>query len=220
MSSQARPLLVGLAGGTGSGKTTIARAIVAELPAGSAALLQHDAYYRERDDLSPDELARVNFDHPDSLDNELLCAHLRQLQQGEPIEVPIYDYVTHRRRAETTTVEPSPVVVVEGILLFAHAALRELFDIRLFIDTQADIRILRRIRRDMEQRGRTFEEVRRQYYATVRPMHEAFVEPTRRYADLIIPEGGTRRVAIEVIAERMRRELRERGWDLGEHNGA
>jgi uridine kinase len=201
-----KPLVIGIGGGTGAGKTTIARAITSELDAGSVAYLQHDAYYRDRPDLSDEDRAKVNYDHPDSLENELLVQHIDALCRGEAVERPNYDFVQHRRRQETTLVEPAAVVVVEGILLFADIALNARYDIKIFIDTPADIRVLRRIRRDLEKRGRSFEDVRRQYYATVRPMHEAFVEPTKYKADLIIPEGGNTRVAIDLIVQRIRGE--------------
>ena len=207
MKTPTKPLVIGIAGGTGSGKTTIARAIVAEFRAADVAYIQHDAYYRDRPDLTDDERARVNYDHPDSLDNALLVAHLDELLAGRSVARPNYDFRTHRRTVETTAVRDTPIVIVEGILIFADPALVSRFDIKVFVDTPADIRILRRIRRDMESRGRTFEEIRVQYYETVRPMHQAFVEPSRRVADLIIPEGGNTRVAIEVIVDRIRREL-------------
>ncbi|HAN32380.1 MAG TPA: uridine kinase [Myxococcales bacterium] len=202
-----KPLVIGIAGGTGSGKTTIARAIVSQFRPEDVTHIQHDAYYRDRPDLSDEEREKVNYDHPDSLDNALLTTHIDHLVQGEPIGRPNYDFVTHRRQSQKTAIQPTPIVIVEGILIFADPALVERLDIKLFVDTPADIRILRRIRRDMERRGRTFDDVRRQYYATVRPMHLAFVEPSRRVADLIIPEGGNTRVAIEVIVDRIRREL-------------
>ena len=200
-------LIIGIAGGTGAGKTTIARSIVADLPATSVALLEHDMYYFDHSSLPEDARAQVNYDHPDSLDNALLIAHLDALKEGRSIERPNYDFVHHARKVETTHVNPTTVVVVEGILIFADAELRDRFDIKLFVDTPADIRLLRRIRRDMERRGRTFDDVRRQYARTVRPMHEAFVEPSRRFADLIIPEGGNQRVAIEMVVDRIRRQL-------------
>lgn len=206
-----RTLIIGIAGGTGAGKTTIARAINSELPGGAVALIQHDSYYRDRPDLTDDERAAVNYDHPDSLDNALLLAHLKALREGLPIERPNYDFVTHRRETETTTLAPAPVVVLEGILIFAVPELLQQYDIKLFIDTPSDIRVLRRIKRDIEKRGRSFEDTRRQYYDTVRPMHETFVRPTKTKADLIIPEGADYRVAIDLIVERIRGELRKRG---------
>jgi len=208
MAAGQRPLIIGIAGGTGSGKTTIARAILAELPGESVALIDHDAYYRDRPELTPEARAQLNYDHPDALENDLLVQHLDQLSGGIAIERPLYDFVHHRRKPETQRVQPAAVIVVEGILIFTDPALRDRFDVKLFIDTPADIRVLRRIRRDMERRGRTFDEIRRQYHATVRPMHEAFVEPTRRLADVIIPEGGNQRVAIEMVVDRIRRALR------------
>lgn len=210
MTRPTRALVIGIAGGTGSGKTTIAHSIVGQLPAGSVALLAHDAYYRDRPDLDAEARARVNYDHPDSLENELLIAHIDALVAHEAVERPNYDFTTHRREAQTVLVEPAPVVVVEGILIFVDPELHGRFDIKLFIDTPADIRVLRRIRRDMEKRARSFEDVRRQYYETVRPMHLAFVEPSRRVADLIVPEGGNNRVAIDLVVGRIRRELRLR----------
>ena len=213
MATQPRPLVIGISGGTGSGKTTVARSIIAELPKQSVTLIQHDAYYRDLRDLTDEERARINFDHPDSLDNDLLIEHIDQLCSGEAIDRPNYNFVNHRREEHSTKVTPTPVIIVEGILIFADARLIERFDIRLFIDTPSDIRILRRIRRDMEHRGRSFDDVREQYYKTVRPMHEAFVAPSTRHAHLIIPEGGNRSVAIEVIQERIAGELQGRGWD-------
>ncbi|MCO4762160.1 MAG: uridine kinase [Myxococcales bacterium] len=207
MSSSTKPLVIGIAGGTGSGKTTIAVKIVGELRSSDVSHMQHDSYYRDRDDLSAEQRALVNYDHPDSLDNTLLIEHIDDLLAGRPIACPNYDFRTHRRTATTTPVRATPIIIIEGILIFADPELVERMDIKIFVDTPADIRILRRIRRDMELRGRTFEEVRQQYYATVRPMHLAFVEPSRRVADLIIPEGGNNRVAIEVIVDRIRREL-------------
>ena len=200
-------LVIGIAGGTGAGKTTIARAVVGELPATSVSLIEHDMYYLDHSDLPEDARAQVNYDHPNALDNALLIEHLDALRAGQAIERPNYDFVHHARKKETTHVQPTTVVVVEGILIFADPALRERFDIKIFVDTPADIRLLRRIRRDMERRGRTFDDIRRQYARTVRPMHEAFVEPSRRFADLIIPEGGNQRVAIEMVVDRIRRQL-------------
>lgn len=207
-SGSPRPLIIGIAGGTGAGKTTIARTVVAELAGESVTLIEHDHYYREHPELDGEQRSLLNYDHPDSLESELLAAHLDALARGEAVDRPNYDFVSHRRREETTRLEPTRVIVVEGILIFAEPALRERFDVKVFVETPSDIRLLRRIRRDMERRGRSFEEVRRQYLKTVRPMHEAFVEPSRRYADVIIPEGGNNLVAIEMLVERLRKPLR------------
>lgn len=198
-----RAFVVGIAGGTGSGKTTVARRIAAALPAVSVTTIEHDAYYRDRGDLFPEERALLNYDHPESLETELLVEHLDRLRAGEPVDVPVYDFKEHKRAAESRRVHPTPVVIVEGILVFVDARLRERLDIKLFVDTDADIRIFRRIRRDMEHRGRTFESVREQYYKTVRPMHLEFVEPSKRTADLIIPEGGNNAVALDLIITKL-----------------
>ena len=196
-------LVIGVAGGTGSGKTTIARKLVEAMPRGSALILEYDSYYRDRSDLSPDQRAALNYDHPDALESELLAEHLRLLRAGEPVDAPIYDFRSHTRRAETRRVAPTPVVVVEGILTLAQPAVREQLDIKIFVDTDPDIRVFRRVRRDLEDRGRTFASVREQYYRTVRPMHNQFVEPSKRWADLIIPEGGDNHVALEILVARL-----------------
>jgi uridine kinase len=195
--------VIGIAGGTGSGKTTLARALTSTIPPEHVTTLEHDHYYRDRSDLPPDERSRLNYDHPDSLETSLLVEHLQALKAGRTVELPRYDFVTHSRRPERVTVAPTPIIVVEGILVFVDAALREQMDVKLFVDTDADIRVMRRIRRDIEQRGRTFQSVREQYYRTVRPMHLAFVEPSKRWADLIIPEGDTR-VALDIVASKLR----------------
>jgi uridine kinase len=200
-------LVVGIAGGTGSGKTTVARNIVQGLPHGSCVLLEHDGYYRDFSGMSVEERSKINFDHPDSLETELLMRHIRELKDGCPIEKPIYDYVTHSRSSRTEPIEPVPVVVVEGILIFMEEELRELFDIRIFVDTDADTRVLRRLQRDMAERGRTLESIIKQYYATVRPMHLKFVEPSKRWADIIIPEGGHNAIATDLVIEKLRRFL-------------
>ena len=199
------PLVVGVAGGTGSGKTTIARKIAAAMPPSAVSSIEHDAYYRDRTDLTPEERALINFDHPDSLETELLIEHLRRLKAWQPVELPSYDFQAHRRRADTRPLVPTPLIIVEGILTFVDPALRDLLDIRIFVDTDADIRIFRRIRRDIEERGRTFESVRDQYYHSVRPMHQLYVEPSKRWAHLIIPEGGDNTVALDVILARLHR---------------
>ncbi|MCA9551468.1 MAG: uridine kinase [Myxococcales bacterium] len=203
------PLVLGIAGGTGSGKTTVAHRIrEALLP--DVAYVDHDSYYKDQSHLSREDRLKVNYDHPDALDNELLADHVRALKDGFAIDKPNYDFATHARQPESTRVEPAPVVVVEGILTLALANLRSLYDIKIFVDTAADIRLMRRIRRDLEQRGRTFAEVRQQYYGTVRPMHLAFVEPSKRFADVIIPEGGENHIAIDLVVGRIRHFLRER----------
>ena len=198
-----RPLIVGIAGGTGSGKTTVARKLAAAMPPGRCVTIEHDAYYRDQSHLSREEREAINYDHPASLESPLLAEHLRALRGGRAIDVPIYDFATHTRRPDTRHVEPAPVVIVEGILVFAESSLREQMDIKIFVDTDPDIRLMRRIRRDLEQRGRTFQSVRDQYYATVRPMHLEHVEPTKRWADLIVPEGGDNRVALDVLLGRL-----------------
>ncbi len=195
--------VIGIAGGTGSGKTTLARAVTASIPAEHVATLEHDHYYKDGSCLSADERIQRNYDHPDSLDTALLVAHLRELKAGRGVDVPQYDFVTHSRRVERVRVEPRPVIVVEGILVFVDPDLRAQMDVKIFVDTDADIRVMRRIRRDIEQRGRTFQSVREQYYRTVRPMHLAFVEPSKRWADLIIPEGDTR-VAQDLVVSKLR----------------
>jgi uridine kinase len=196
-------LVVGIAGGTGSGKTTVAKTIASSLSPGGVAMIEFDAYYRDRPDLSFEERGLLNFDHPESLEIELLVDHLSALRAGVGVDVPIYDFKTHRRRPESRRVEPAKVVIVEGILVFVDARVRERLDMKIFVDTDADIRVFRRIRRDMEQRGRTFESIRDQYYKTVRPMHLQFVEPSKRWADLIIPEGGNNKVALDLIISKL-----------------
>jgi uridine kinase len=198
-----RMITVGIAGGTGSGKTTVAKRIAQALPSSAVSTIEHDAYYRDRHDLSAEDRAMVNYDHPDSLETELLVQHIDRLRAGETVDVPIYDFKSHKRAEESRRVAPTPIVLVEGILVFVDARLRERLDMKLFVDTDADIRIFRRIRRDMEHRGRTFESVREQYYKTVRPMHLEFVEPSKRTADLIIPEGGNNAVAIDLIITKL-----------------
>jgi len=200
-------IIIGVAGGTGSGKTTVANAILDRVGAEHVAYIPHDAYYRDLRDLPTEQRERVNFDHPDSLETSLLIEHLKVLRSGEPVEVPIYDFTTHSRTAETRRVEPAPLILVEGILIFAEPELRKLMDVKLYVDTDADVRFIRRLRRDIQDRGRNFESVCRQYLNTVRPMHLEFVEPSKRYADVIIPEGGFNKVAIEMVATQLRRML-------------
>ena len=205
--SRREPLFVGIAGGTGAGKTTVARNVTAALPPEKVAVLSHDAYYKPRPNLTTEERELLNFDHPSALDNELLAKHLDTLRAGQPIELPIYDFTTHLRRNEFLRVDPAPVVILEGILVLSDPRIRARLNIRVFVETDADIRVFRRIRRDIETRGRTFEQVRQQYYQTVRPMHLEFVEPSRRFADLIIPEGGENAVALDLLVAKLRSVL-------------
>ncbi|MEP7119308.1 MAG: uridine kinase [Byssovorax sp.] len=200
-------LVVGIAGGTGSGKTTVAKTIAAALPASRVAMVEYDAYYRDRTDLDIEARSQLNFDHPEALETELFVEHLAALKEGRGIDMPIYDFKTHRRKDESRRIEAAPVVIVEGILVFVDQRVRDRLDMKIFVDTDADIRVFRRIRRDMEQRGRTFESVREQYYRTVRPMHLQFVEPSKRWADLIIPEGGNNRVALDLIIAKLENVL-------------
>lgn len=198
------PLFIGIAGGTGSGKSTVAANIAEALPSHAVSVIDHDAYYKDHSDLSVEERRLVNYDHPDSLDNALLAEHLRTLKGGTGIDLPIYDFVTDSRKSETRRIEPTPVIMVEGILTFVDKDVRDALDVKIFVDTDADIRVFRRIRRDMEHRGRTFQQIREQYYKTVRPMHLQFVEPSKRWADLIIPEGGNNHVALDLIIGKLR----------------
>lgn len=207
MQGQRTPFFVGIVGGTGSGKTTVADRLVEALPRGSVAVIAHDNYYRPRPDLPAAEREQLNFDHPDALDNPLLIQHLDSLRAGLAVNVPVYDFSTHLRLRRTRSVQPARVVIVEGILLLADEQLRARLDLKLYVDTDADIRILRRLRRDMESRGRSFDQVRQQYYATVRPMHLQFVEPSKRYADVIIPEGGHNQVALDLVVGRLQQLL-------------
>ncbi len=200
---------IGVAGGTGSGKTTVAEAIVARIGADRIASLQHDSYYRDLSGWPLEARLRHNFDHPHALESELLAAHLKTLRAGQPVEVPTYDFTRHVRTARTLRVEPRRVILVEGILIFSEPALRELFDIKIFVDTDSDLRVIRRLRRDLAERGRSLDSVVNQYLDTVRPMHLEFVEPSKRWADLIVPEGGFNSVALDVICARVEALLGE-----------
>ena len=197
------PLVIGIAGGSGSGKTTVAQEILQRVGPERIAYIQHDSYYKDLTGLPPTQRAEVNFDHPNSLETELLIEHVEQLKHGHTIEVPIYDFSTHSRTDKTFSVTPHGVIVVEGILIFVEAALRPLFDVKLFVDTDADIRLIRRLQRDITERGRTVETVIKQYQSTVRPMHLEFVEPSKRYADVIIPEGGFNTAALDMVVARI-----------------
>jgi uridine kinase len=200
-----KPVIIGIAGGTGSGKTTVARAIYDRVGRDRIEWISHDSYYRNFEALTPEEKHHINFDHPDSLETELLARHLDVLSKGSAVEVPIYDFTTHSRKDDTQRVEPRRVIIVEGILVLAEPELRKRIDIKLFVDTPPDIRFMRRLVRDIKTRGRSMESVIEQYTTTVRPMHEEFVEPSKRYADLIIPEGGENLVAIDAIIARVER---------------
>ena len=205
---QPATVIIGIAGGSGSGKTTVANAILKAVGKENIAYLPHDAYYKDLSDLPPMQRKQVNFDHPDSLDNDLLVEQIQTLKDHRPIELPVYDFTTDSRTDQTILVKPHRVIIVEGILIFSDPKLRELFDVRLFVDTDADIRFIRRLQRDINERGRTTENVINQYLKTVRPMHLEFVEPSKRYADVIIPEGGLNIVAMDMVIARIESLLR------------
>lgn len=197
------PLVIGIAGGSGSGKTTVAQEILQRVGPSRIAFLQHDSYYKDLSGLPPTQRAEVNFDHPDSLETALLAKHIASLQNDRPVDVPIYDFSTHSRTEQTFNVQPKPVILVEGILIFVEPALREMFDVKIFVDTDSDLRFIRRLERDITERGRTTQSVIKQYQATVRPMHLEFVEPSKRYADVIIPEGGFNVAALDMVVARI-----------------
>lgn len=199
-------MVIGIAGGSGSGKTTITNQIVEQLGA-DVTVITHDNYYRAHHEMTYDERALLNYDHPDSYETELLTEHLAALRCGETVQIPTYDFSIHDRTDQTITVHPSSVIIVEGILLFFHPELRDLMDIKVFVDCDADVRILRRIMRDVKERGRTLESVINQYLATVKPMHEAFVEPSKRFADIIIPTSDRNPVALDMLVNRIRAHL-------------
>lgn len=203
MPNKPQPLVIGIAGGTGSGKTTVANVILERVGKAHIAYLPHDAYYRELNELPPDQRAAVNFDHPDSLETELMIEHINKLKDGQFIELPIYDFSTHSRTGKTIRVDSQRVIIVEGILIFAIPELRKLFDVKIFVDTNADVRFIRRLQRDITERGRTTEMVIHQYLTTVRPMHLEFAEPSKRYANIIIPEGGLNAVAMDMVIARI-----------------
>jgi uridine kinase len=203
-SSDQRSLVLGIAGGSGSGKTTVVERIIEGVGEIPVSLLHHDSYYRDHPDLTLDERALLNYDHPEVLESSLMAEHLRQLLDGRPVEVPVYDFTLHQRSSETRRVDPAPVIIVDGILVLADPELRELMDIRVYVDTDPDVRFIRRLRRDTEDRGRTVGSVIEQYEATVRPMHLEYVDPSRRQAHVIIPFGGENRVAIAMLVARLR----------------
>ena len=211
MSGITASIAIGVAGGTGSGKTTVSESILDRVGRDRIAYIQQDSYYCDLSHLPHAERVQVNFDHPDSLETDLLIRHLTALRDGLAVDVPVYDYTLYTRTGQTRRVEPRRVILVEGILIFAEKALRELFDVRIFVDADADIRFIRRLQRDLEERGRSAESVVRQYLSTVRPMHLEFVEPTKRYADVIIPEGGFNTVALDMVVARVEAMLRDPG---------
>ena len=199
-------LVIGIAGGTGSGKTTLMDNLVRRF-GDQVTVLSHDNYYRRRDDMTMEQRRQVNYDEPDALETDLMVEHLDQLRRGEAIECPVYDFTQHNRSDRTITIVPKRVIIVEGILIFENEALRDLMDIRIFVDTDADVRLGRRILRDVEERGRTLQSVLEQYETTVKPMHEKYVEPSKKHANLVVPEGGRNYVALDMILSRIQRHL-------------
>lgn len=210
MPSTLSPIVIGVAGGTGSGKTTVANVILERVGRHRISYLPHDAYYRDLSDLPPIQRAQINFDHPNSLESELMAKHIKTLKSGKPVDIPIYDFSIHTRTDRTIHVEPKAVIIVEGILIFSEAELREVFDVKLYVDTDQDVRFIRRLQRDIAERGRTMDMVIKQYLTTVRPMHLEFVEPSKRYADVIIPEGGLNTVAMDMVIARIEHLLQEK----------
>jgi uridine kinase len=200
-------MIIGICGGTGSGKTTVARRILENVSDEFVTYLQQDSYYRNLGDMPLELRHQINFDHPDALDNELFINHVKALRAGEAVEMPVYDFALHSRKHETIHLGPKPILIIEGILIFVDAALRELMDVKIFVDTADDLRFIRRLRRDVQDRGRSVDSVIKQYLETVRPMHEQFVEPSKRFADVIIPEGGYNEVGIDLISGKIRAQL-------------
>ena len=200
-------ILIGIAGGSGSGKTTLADKLVDCFGSDEVSIIRHDNYYCRHDDLPYEERAKLNYDHPDAFDTALLCEHIRLLKEGHSIEMPVYDYSQHNRSDQVIVVHPAPVLILEGIMIFAETSLCDLMDIKVFVDTDADVRILRRILRDVKERGRSLDSVISQYLLPVKPMHDQFVEPSKRRADVIIPDGGYNKVALEMLVQRIRSQL-------------
>lgn len=200
-------LVIGIAGGTGSGKTTLMKNIIRRF-GGAVTVLSHDNYYKRHDELPLEEREKLNYDEPDALETDLMARHLEQLRRGQAIDCPVYDFTVHNRSHETIRIAPQRVIIVEGILIFENEPLRDLMDIRIFVDTDADIRLCRRIKRDVNKRGRTLESVLLQYQQTVKPMHEKYVEPSKRFADIVVPEGGKNKVALDMIMGRIQRHLK------------
>ena len=201
-------MIIGVAGGTGSGKTTLAKNIAAAF-GDRVAVITHDSYYRQQNDKSYEERCKQNYDHPDAFETDLLCHHLEELSKGNSVDIPVYDYTVHNRSERTSRVEPRAVIILEGILIFSDKTLRDMMDLKIFVDTDADERILRRIMRDTEERGRSLDSVINQYLTTVKPMHDAFVEPYKRYADVIVPGGGSNPAALDMIITRVNKQLTE-----------
>lgn len=201
-------ILIGIAGGTGSGKTTLADKLVDSFGSQEVTVIRQDNYYKRHDDMDYEQRAKLNYNHPDAFDSDLFYEHIVALKQGKPVEIPVYDYTIHNRSEETILINPTPVIVLEGIMLFVEKVLCDLMDIKVFVDTDADVRILRRIVRDVKERGRSLESVIGQYLTTVKPMHEQFVEPSKRRADIIVPEGGENQVALEMLIERVNKHLK------------
>lgn len=203
-----KPFIIGISGGSGSGKTTVAKKILSEINSESVFLLDHDSYYKDQSNLPPEERAKVNYDHPDALDNDLLIRHLSAWKKGRTFQKPVYDFVTCTRSRETMSVGAREILVLEGFLIFVDQRIREMCDIKIFVDTEPDVRIIRRIERDLLERGRTLESIISQYFATVKPMHHQFVEPSKRYADIIIPYGAHNPIAIDMVVTQIRSRLK------------
>lgn len=204
------PILIGISGGTGSGKSTVTKEIFSSIPEESCTIIEQDSYYKDQSHLSYEERVKTNYDHPDAFDNQLLISHLKDLLSGKAIEKPIYDFEEHNRKKETIKVEPKAIIILEGILILFEEDLRDLLDMKIFVDTDSDVRIIRRILRDMKERGRTLDSVILQYMNTVRPAHLQFIEPTKRYADIIIPEGGQNKVAIDLLVTKIKETIKEK----------
>lgn len=205
-----RPILIGICGGTGSGKSTVAKAIFESLPEKNIAIIEQDAYYRDQSHLAMEERVKTNYDHPLAFDTELLVKHMTDLLQGQSIEKPSYNFSEHTRENKTTKIDPKDIIILEGIMILEEKNLRDLMDIKIFVDTDADVRIIRRIVRDIQERGRTLDSVINQYLHTVKPAHEQFIEPTKKFADLIIPEGGYNKVAIDIMVAKVRSIVSEK----------
>lgn len=207
-----KPIFIGICGGTGSGKTTIVNRIYSAVPEKSITIMEHDSYYRDQSNLTYEERCKTNYDHPFAFDTDLFVEHIKKLKQGYSIEKPIYDYGIHNRKKETVIVEPKEIIIVEGLLVFYEQRVRDLLDIKIYVDTDADIRILRRIVRDMNERARSLESVISQYMDTVRPAHEQFIEPSKKYADIIVTEGGNNLVAVDLMVTKIKSLIEEKKW--------